>query len=80
MKVGKTDMQVWANVLGEYGVDEDAQQGIFLLAQHSPTGYKCASAVLAKLYKKRADKEWLDNPSAYVHASVRNNRNTLKLW
>ena len=80
MRHGKTDIQVWANVLRDHGVDEDAQHGIFLLSQHSPTGYKCANAIMAKLYKKASDKEWLDNPSAFVHVCVKNNRTNLKLW
>ena len=63
-----------------FGVDENALQTLFSLAQYSEEGRRQANMVVSKLLKKEADNEVLNNPSAFVHASCQRARKDLHPW
>lgn len=69
----------WKEVLDEVGVDQWAQMELFLLSQHSRSGWEAANKVLGKLLKKMTDDELPDNVSAWTHACVLNARHR-DLW
>ena len=72
------DLTVWKDVLSTYGVDTQAQQEMYLLAQHSDEGLQMANAVIGKLLKKASEYQTVDNPSAFVHACVQNGRRKME--
>ena len=59
-------IEVWTNVLMEFGVDLQARQSLFDLADHSRDGYESANDVVSKLLKKQADRAWPGNPSGFI--------------
>ena len=61
------DAKVWRKYLEKMGVDEPAQQSLFLLAQDD---YWEANSIISKLIKKVVDKKPIHNPSGFVFASV----------
>ena len=63
-----------------FGVDENARQTLFSLAQLSEAGRQAANAVVSKLLKKEADHQDCDNPSAFVHCSCMRVRKDLHPW
>ena len=67
----------WFRFLETHGVDEVARQTLFLLAQHSETGFQKANEVIGKILKKMADGVHLNNPSGFVHRCCQNARNEL---
>ena len=66
------DATVWKKYLEKTGVDESAQQSLFLLAQDN---YWEANSIISKLIKKAVDGRVLHNPSGFVFYSVLNVRN-----
>jgi hypothetical protein len=69
------DAKVWRSYLEKIGVDESAQQSLFLLAQDN---YWEANSIISKLIKKAVDGRVLHNPSGFVFSSVLNVRNKAK--
>ena len=72
------DPMVWRSYLEKTGVDEAAQQSLFLLAQSSTENYWEANSIISKLIKKVVDRRELRNPSGFVFSSVLNVRNARK--
>jgi len=66
------DATEWRSYLEKIGVDEAAQQYLFLLAQDD---YWEANSIISKLIKKVVDGRTLNNPSGFVFSSVQNVRN-----
>lgn len=70
------DAVEWGKVLSSLGVDENAQQQIFLLTQYCPPdGKAAANNIISKLLKKKSEAEFVRNWSALAHVSVQNARN-----
>ena len=69
------DAKVWRKYLDKMGVDEPAQQSLFLLAQDN---YWEANSIISKLIKKVVDHRVVHNPSGFVFSSVLNVRNNGK--
>lgn len=67
MKQSKDELDRW-------GVDRDAKMQLFALAQ---IDYESANAIIAKLLKKRSDRDELRNVSGFVSRCVRNSRHTI---
>ena len=63
---------MWRSYLEKIGVDESAQQSLFLLAQDN---YWEANSIISKLIKKAVDGREIRNPSGFVFACVLNVRN-----
>ena len=63
----RQDAKAWKTVLDSWGIDELAQQTLFLLAQHSHEGFKEANGIVAKLFQEVCTGKRLDNPSCFVH-------------
>ena len=76
----QSDIEIWADVLRNMNVDKTAMQELFLLAQHSNSGYQEANSIVGKLLKKAADQEELAKPSAFVHRCVTNARSAIGSW
>ena len=74
----KQDATVWASWLRSHCVDPNAMAELFLLAQHSADGFHAASSTMCKIAKKTSGNEPLGNPSAFVHACVRNGRRRIE--
>jgi hypothetical protein len=74
------DPHVWNDLMMEMGVDGTARAELFLLAQHSQRGYEACNSIIGKLLKKKADQEFVGNPSGFVHRAVCNARGTLQAW
>ena len=74
----KQDATVWASWLRSHCVDPNAMAELFLLAQHSADGFHAASSIMWKIAKKTSGNEPLGNPSAFVHACVRNGRKRIE--
>jgi hypothetical protein len=77
---GKTlefDIEHWDDTLTELGVDNTAQQELYLLAQFSQLGAKAANHVISKVLKKVADGDQVRNWSAFVHSCVKTARHDL---
>ena len=68
------DIKVWKSTLDEFGIDRNAMQELFLLAQ---ANYDEANSIVGKLLKKRNDNNEPRNASAFVHRCVVNARNTM---
>jgi hypothetical protein len=66
------DAKVWRKYLDKMGVDEPAQQSLFLLAQDD---YWEANSIISKLIKKVVDHRVVHNPSGFVFSSVLTARN-----
>ena len=64
----------WYTFLKDHTVDDNAIAEIFLVAQLSEAGWWAANAILAKLAKKAADGEVVQNSSGFVHRCVHNAR------
>ena len=62
------DVASWKHTLDMYGVDEEASQELWLLAQHSEEGARCANSIISKLIKKAHDRVTIEKPSACVHS------------
>jgi hypothetical protein len=69
---------VWWMKMQEWGIDEDGQADLFLLAQHSPEGWRAANSLMAKILKKKSDGEELRKPGAFIHAGCRNARHAIE--
>ena len=68
------DATQWSQFLRSAGVDDGARATLFLLAQLHEQGWHAANAIIAKLSKKKADGEVLQNPSGFVHRCAQNAR------
>ena len=75
-----SDPEVWSKFLDEAGVDVTAKQELFLLCQHSKEGYEHGNSIIAKILKKRADREAISNISGFVHRCVVNARSQMGSW
>ena len=66
------DAKVWRSYLEKMGVDENAQQSLFLLAQDN---YWEANSIISKVIKKVVDGREIRNSSGFVQACVFTARN-----
>ena len=63
---------MWYDALEhDFRVDKGARMELTLLAQLSEEGYWEANSIISKLTKKVSDGQTFDNPSAFVHKSVK---------
>ena len=69
--------RAWCKVLAEHGVDVDATQELFLLAQVDKVA---AAKVIGKFLKKRSDNVVIRKPSAWIHANVKAANQELGYW
>lgn len=72
------NITVWGSVLEENGVDVNAKQELYLLAQLGEDGYRAANGIIAKLIKKRCEGNPVRKPSAFVHQCTLNARNAME--
>jgi hypothetical protein len=70
-------VEKWVATLRNFGVDDLAQKSLFLLAQLGDEGAKKANSVVAKLLKKAADGEQINNASAMVHSCCKSARHQI---
>lgn len=66
----------WADLLHDVGVDECARRTLFLLAQCGDNGQRAANEVINKVLKMIADGTRIHNWSAYVHTNCKDARYT----
>ena len=73
VKVGPIELaEVWSDELNKHRVDAKAQKALFLLSQTGPDHFKAACGIVAKLFKKDIDDEYIAKPSAFVWTCVKN--------
>ena len=71
---------MWYDALEHnFRVDMGARMELTLLAQLSEPGYWEANSIISKLTKKVSDGQTFGNPSAFVHKSCKNARESLTL-
>jgi hypothetical protein len=66
------DVRVWYSMLKEAGVDTNALQKLFILAQTSERGYQQALNLVDQVLLKQGRGEILRNPSGFIHSGVIN--------
>ena len=66
------DVSVWYTMLKDKGADSASIQNVFALAQYSEEGYFEANALIAKVIKKEADGETINNISGFLHKCSQN--------
>ena len=74
------NIKVWWGVFDDFGVDLAARKSLFALSQHSDDGYRAANHIIHVMLKRANDHHWCDNPSAYVHSTVKSARHELTPW
>ena len=68
----------WVGLLDEIEADRTAQQALFLLAQAGKAGATAANHIVAKILKKKADKEVVYSWSKFLHSCCLNARHLLE--
>ena len=72
------DLQAWDEVVEQFNLDENAKQSLYLLSQHSRSGYQRANQIVGKLIRKAAARDYMPNPSGFVNKCVINARDEMQ--